>query len=174
MEIAKQLQLNFLRQLFNVASSCPRPALRSEAGVLSIKHQIYKANLNLLFHIRSLQDPSLAKQVYDQQLKYSWPGLVQEGQEICEKLGIPDVTKVKADKLELKNMVKKACREEDEKELKDKIMKLDKLTLIKDDDTNRKKYIETMSLSNTRIMFRHRTRMTENAGNYKGRAKYKG
>ena len=71
---------------------------------------------------------------------------MQEGQEKCEKLGIPDVTRVKADKLVLKNMFKKACMADEKKELNDKIMKLEKLKLIKDDDTNRKKYIETMSL----------------------------
>ena len=36
-----------------------------------------------------------------------------------------------------------------------------------------KNYIETMTLAETRILFQHRTRMTKNAGNYKGWGKYK-
>ena len=173
-EVAEQLQLNFLRQLFNVASSCPRPALRSEAGVLSIKHQIYIEKLTLLFHIRNLEQGSLANQVYEQQLEHSWPGLVKEGKEISEKLGIPDITVIKCDKVELKNMVKRAAKEHDEKELKERISALDKLELIKNEDCRRKVYVESMNLSGVRILFRHRVRMTENAENYKGWQKFKG
>lgn len=114
-EIAEQLQLDFLRMLFKVPKSCPRPALRSESGVLSIKYQIMIAKVSLVFHIRNMNDEALAKKIYIHQLKYGWPGLVRESIKICEELGIPDVTMVKATAKELKIMVKEACRIKDEK-----------------------------------------------------------
>ena len=101
-----------------------------------------------------------------QQHKYGWPGLVKEGRTICEKLGIPDVTLVRSDKQEFKNMVTRACRESDERELKEKIERLEKFEFIKMDGCNRKSYIENMNLADARIMFRQRVRLTENAGNY--------
>ena len=48
------------------------------------------------------------------------------------------------------------------------------LDIIKMEDCSRKSYIDSMNLADTRIMFRHRVRMTENAGNYKNWAKFRG
>ena len=117
-EIAEQLQLNFLRLLFKVPKSCPRAALRSQSGLLSIKYQIVIAKLSLVFHIRNMEDETLAKQIYNQQLTYGWPGLIREGVKLCEEPGSPDVTKVKASDKEFKWMVKEACRLRDQEELK--------------------------------------------------------
>ena len=117
-EIAEQLQLNFLRLLFKVPKSCPRAALRSESGLLSIKYQIVIAKFSLVFHIRNMEDETLAKQIYNQQLTYGWPGLIREGVKLCEEPGSPDVTKVKASDKEFKWMVKEACRLRDQEELK--------------------------------------------------------
>ena len=172
-EIAEQLQLDFLRMLFKVPKSCPRPALRSESGVLSIKYQIMIAKVSLVFHIRNMNDEALAKKIYIHQLKYGWPGLVRESIKICEELGIPDVTMVKATAKELKIMVKEACRIKDEKELKERINNMDKLEFIKKEDTRRKKYIENMTLSESRLMFQYRTRIIKNAGNYKNWGKFR-
>ena len=88
---------------------------------------------------------------------------------MCLELGIPDVTEVKATKQEFKAMVKEACRLMNEKHLKADILQKDKLDILKQE----KKYIETMTLSETRILFQHRTRLTKNAGNYKGWGKYR-
>ena len=94
-EIAEQLQLDFLRLLFKVPKSCPRAAFRSESGCISIKYHIIIAKLTLLFHIRNMEYTALAKQIYNQQLKYGWHGLFKECVKYCEELGILDVTKVK-------------------------------------------------------------------------------
>ena len=83
------------------------------------------------------------------------------------------MTEVKATKQDFKAMVKEACRLMDEKHLKANILQKDKLDILKQEDCTRKKYIETMTLSETRILFQRRTRMTKNAGNYKGWGKYR-
>ena len=132
-----------------------------------------KEKLLLVSHIRHLDESALAKRIYTQQLKFGWEGPVKECRTICNELGIPDVTLVRATKQEFKDMVKEACRLKDEKELKESILTKDKLELIKSEDCRRKEYIEKMTLSEARILFHHRTRMTKNAGNYKGWGKYK-
>ena len=154
-EIAEQLQLDFLRMLFKVPKSSPRPALRAESGVLSIQYQIIIAKISLVFHIRIMNDEALAKKIYIQQLKYGWPGLVRESINMCEEFGIPDVTIVKATKKELKIMFREACRLKDEKEPKENITKMDKLELIQKEDTRRKKYIEKITLFESRIIFQY-------------------
>jgi hypothetical protein len=173
-EVAEQLQLDFLRLLFHVPKSCARAALRSESGVLGIKYQIMKEKLMLLFHIRSLDETALAKRIYSQQIKFGWAGPVKECRAICKELGIPDVTLVQTTKQEYKAIVKEACRLQDEKELKENILQKDKLQILKEEDCQRKYYIEKMTLSEARILFQHRTKMTKNAGNYKGWGKYQG
>ena len=172
-ELAEQIQLDFLRILFKVPKSCARAALRSESGILGIQYQIMKEKLLLVFHIRNLEDTALAKQIYTQQLKFDWPGPVRECRKICTELGIPDVTQVKATKQQFKTMVQEACRLLDERHLKENILQKDKLDTLKNEDCTRKSYINTMTLAETRILFQHRTRMTKTAGNYKGWGKYK-
>ena len=160
-ELAEQIQLDFLWTLFKVLKSCARASLRSESGVLAIKYQIFKEKLMLLFHIRHLDETALANRIYLQQLKYGWAGPVKEGKEICQELGIPDVTVVQATKQEFKVMVKEACRLKDEKELKENIVQKEKIQLLKEEDCKRKYYIEKMTLSEARILFQHRTNMTK-------------
>ena len=173
-EIAEQLQLDFLRLLFKVPKSCPRAALRSESGLISVKFQIIIAKLSLLFHVRNMEDSTLAKKIYNQQLLYGWPGPIREGVKLCEELGIPDLTKIKASEREFKIMVKEACRLKDEQELKLNIHSKEKLQCLKEDDCKQKDYITNMSLSEVRILFRHKTRMTKTAENYKKWPKYRG
>ena len=173
-EIAEQLQLNFLRFLFKEPKSCPRAALRSASRLLSIKYQIVTAELSLLFHIRNMEDTVLAKQIYDQQLLYGWPGLIKEGVKLCKELEIPDVTRVKASEKEFKRMVKEACRLNDEEELKLNMNYKEELQFLKEEDCKHKCYILEMSLPDVRILFRHKTRITANAENYKKLPKYRG
>ena len=52
-----------------------------------------------------MEGTALAKQIYNQQLKYGWAGL-KEGVKYCEDIGIPDVTKVKVSEKEFKVMVR--------------------------------------------------------------------
>ena len=91
-----------------------------------------------MFHIRNMEDTALAKQIYNQQLKYGWPGLLKECVKYCEELGIPDVTKVKASEMEFKWMVKKACRLRDEEELKLNIIGKEKLQSLREGVVDKK------------------------------------
>ena len=127
-----------------------------------------KEKLLLVFHIRNLEDTALAKPIYTHRQKFNWEGPVKECRQFCIELGIPDVTQVKATKQQFKAMVKDACHLPDKKDLKQNILQKDKLDMLKKEDCTRKHYIDTTTLAETRILFQHRTRMTKNAGNYKG------
>ena len=37
------------------------------------------------------QETSLAKEIYEEQLKNNWPGLAKEAKEICEEIGINNI-----------------------------------------------------------------------------------
>ncbi len=65
-----------------------------------------------------MEEETLAKQIYNHQLLYGWPGLITEGIKLCEELGIPVVTKVKASEKEFKWMIQETCRLKDQEELK--------------------------------------------------------
>ena len=59
--------------------------------------------MTLILHVRNMEDAALAKRKYNKQLAYGWPGLVKEGVKLCEQLGIPDFTKIKASEIEVRD-----------------------------------------------------------------------
>ena len=65
------------------------------------------------------------------------------------------------------------CRLINKKCLKANKLQKDKLEIIQQEDCTRKLYIEKTILSETRVLFQYRTRMTKNARNYKGRGEYR-
>ena len=79
-----------------------------------MKLRIWKEKLMLILHIRSLNDETLAKKIYEEQRKEGWPGLVKETKNICEALGIEDVNKTKMNKIEYKKTVNDALKKKDE------------------------------------------------------------
>ena len=101
-----QLQNMFLQTLLGVGQSCPRPALCWDTATLSMKIRIYKAKLLLINHIKKIESKSLAKQVFENQNKYGWPGLVSEIKTISEEWSIPDITKKKIMRLKLNGKIK--------------------------------------------------------------------
>ena len=90
----------------------PKIALRAETGLLSMKHRIWGEKVNMFYSQKRSQDV-LAKQVYQEQIEQDWLGLAQEVQEICIKIGIPDVNKNHT----TKNSLKKALRNHDKEKM---------------------------------------------------------
>ena len=69
--------------------------------------------------LKNMHEQTLAKQIYDEQVKRDWPGLAKEAREICQELNLPDITKEKISKVRWQKIVKKASIESHEKELKE-------------------------------------------------------
>ena len=61
----EELQLFYVRLILRVPVSTPKVALRSENGLLSMKHRVEKDKLMLIHHIKNLSERTLARQVYE-------------------------------------------------------------------------------------------------------------
>ena len=72
----------------------------------------------LVLHIRSLDENTLAKKIYNEQRKEGWPGLAKETKEICEELGILDCNTTNMNKREYKDLVNAALLMKDEEYLR--------------------------------------------------------
>ena len=169
------LQNTFLQTIFAVSQSCPKPALCWDTATLTMKTRIDKAKLSLLHHIKNLKKSSLAKQIYDEQNKYGWPGLVSECNEILESWKIPNITKTEQKSFsanEWKSLIKKEAIIQNEKYLSGKIKSLSKLDTMKNEYYGEKPYISDMMMHDARMNFQLRTRMFCCILNYVNNPKY--
>ena len=164
----EKIQTIFLSMLLVVPLSCPRPALAWDTGTLLMENRIAQKKLNLLVHLKTLNDDSLAKEIYNEQLKNNWPGLVNEGKELCDKLFLPDITRdreeeesTKKQKRQWKEKIKESVLKKNERDLKEKIMDLSKLETLKNEEYGEKLYLKEMDMSDARLHFRIRTRTTK-------------
>ena len=106
---------------------------------------------------------SLASQVYDIQEKLNLPGFVKECKEIIKDLNLPNIFDIKMSKNQWKEKVKSAIRIKNENDIKDKMEESKKL---KDSELMKekweiKKYIKELNLHDARIIFKHRTSMSQ-------------
>ena len=63
--------------------STPKIALRTETGMMSIKMGIRKKKLMFVHNIQNLEYGTLAKQVWQEEVRNGWPGLAKEMEDIC-------------------------------------------------------------------------------------------
>ena len=126
-----------------------------------MKVRIDQAKLNLLHHIKNLDEDTLAKQVYDEQSSHGWPGLVSECRDIMTEWGISDITKDEANitKTQWKNIVKKEARNQNAKSLSIQIKKSSKLEKMKNEEYEEKSYLTEMSMQIPHMHVNLRLRM---------------
>ena len=85
----------FLRLIYSCPPSTPLLALRMQVGMLNMEQRVGPEKVCFvarLLHTRVMQE-NVCREVLEEQLLQGWPGLTQEVQEICETVGLPDVTK---------------------------------------------------------------------------------
>ena len=141
LEELDKLQTLFLSLLMAVPVTCPRPALAWDTKTLSMSNRIIQRKLNLCIHLKKLNKNDLAKQVYEEQLRNGYPGLVTECQKLCEQIGIPDVTRERAKKIsknQWKSRIKEAVEKKNGMELKKSMERLEKLEVMKGEEYNQK------------------------------------
>ena len=85
--------------------STPRLGTRALSGLFGMKLRIWKEKINLVKAIKKLEDNTLAKEAFNDQLEYELPGLVKEVKKICSELSIPDVTKHEVTKEDINNAI---------------------------------------------------------------------
>ena len=165
----ESIQERYVRLMLEVPVSTPKIALRAETGLLSMKHRIWSEKMSLVMALKRSKD-GLAKQVYMEQLQYGWPGLATEVQEICEKIGVPDINKNYLSKKDMSQALRNHDKAEMMQKMTDNYKKLDKIKL--DDPTVPKEYMEKKCLADCRMVFRMRTQMINLKDNMKNM--YKG
>ena len=171
-EVLENLQLFFVRLVLQVPQGTPKIALRSETGLLSMRLRIYKEKCMLVHHIRGLETSTMARMMYEEQKKNSWPGLADEVSRICSKLNVEDGNLTSLSKGAYRKLVDGACRELDEKEMKEGMAGKTKLERLANDDCLLKEYMNQKSLKDVRDTFRARTQLWEGIkGNFKNRFK---
>ena len=172
-EMLENLQLFFIRLVLRLPQGTPKIALRSETGLLAMKYRVWKAKCMLILHLKGLEDTSLAKMVYIEQIKNNWPGLVQEVRTICQNLDIEDASTTSMSKFCYRKVVDNACRIQDEVDMKGGMVGMTKMEKLMNDDCARKEYMGIKSLKDVRDTFRMRTQLIEGIkGNQKN--KYRG
>ena len=87
------LQNMFVKTLLHLPDSTPSLALRAITGMRGMQWLIWEQKLLLILAIRRLEEHTLARQIFDQQLEEGLPGLTEEASRICKEIRIPDVCK---------------------------------------------------------------------------------
>ena len=122
--------------------------------------------LLLVLHIRSLDEDSFAKKVYEEQKINNWPGLAKESKEISEFLNVEDVNITNDSKKDYKKKVMLACALKDEAELRLMAENIEKCNRIMADNYGQKEYIKSLNIQRARETFRTRTNMQRLAGKF--------
>ena len=160
------LQRWFIRLILQVPQGTPSASLTWETGLMDMKLRIWKEKVMLVLHIRSLDDNTLAKKIYNQQVEENWPGLAKETKEICEELGIQDCNTTHFCKAEYKELVNSALKLKDEEYLRKESEEKRKCETIMKESYGKKTYISSSKIAEVRSIFKARVGMTEFADNF--------
>ena len=139
-EKLEELQLFYIRLILQVPVSTPKTALRSETGLMSMRHRVEKEKLMLVHHLRHLDERTLARQTYNEQVANKWPGLAAEASIICERLKLDNVNNTEWSKTQYKNLTNKALQREDEILLRNKMEGKTKVKDLVTEDCKLKDY----------------------------------
>ena len=155
--------------LLKMPHSTPRLATRALSGLLGMKWRIWKQKISLVGAIKKLEDNTLAKEVFNDQLEYELPGLVQEVKKICREICIPDVTENEVTKEEIHD----AIEIHHLKYLKEEMGDKEKYKEMKKEDLRKPQtFMKEMNLEQCAIAMRIKCYMINCAGNM--RAHYRG
>ena len=87
-----KLQLTFLRYLLKTPRTTAISAMMFDSGLIDMENLLIKKKLNLAHHISTLEEDSLANEIFVAQKRFNFPGLVQECSELINILDLPDIT----------------------------------------------------------------------------------
>ena len=118
------LQNWFLRLLLQVGPGAPLTALTWESGCLDMGLRVALEKISMVMHLRSLDESSLARRIYEEQKARKWPGLAKETSSLCNKLEVEDCNTTRLGKNEYRKLFIEACRIKHEAKMKDDGSKL--------------------------------------------------
>ena len=103
--LCDNLQNFYWRIILKVPESCPKVALRCETKMLGMKWRLWQEKIFLIMRIRSHEEDTLCRLIYEEGKKKGWPGLGKEVANICQELNIPDVNNESVSKVTIKEAI---------------------------------------------------------------------
>ena len=152
----------------------PKPSLLWDFGILDMKLRIWIEKAMLLLHIRRLDEDSLARKVYLDQVSNKWPGLVQEVEQICLELDIQSPAISKQSHKVYRNNLVSACHEKNKEMLISECEGKTKCERMLNEDYGRKEYVDMELIGNVRDTYKARFGMLDFADNYKNDRRFAG
>ena len=127
--MCEDLQELFWLVMFRVSKSGPKVMLTAETVSMRMKQRIWKEKLTTARSIL-LQDDSMAKQIYEQQLAMGWPGLAREVESICKNVGLDNLNT----RMLCKEEIKEAIFYSNYKEMKEEMKRYKKMEDVQHED----------------------------------------
>ena len=159
----------FLRNIYSCPPSTPLPALRSQAGMVSIEYLVYREKICLVSKLLHRTEPgNYARQVLEEQIMMGWEGIAKEARELCDMLGLPDIAKKDIHREDVTMAMKYHHLKKVKEEMKP-YSKMEKL--IHKDCTKMEEYMTEKSLEDARLEFKWQTGMLDSR--VKKKAMYK-
>ena len=165
------LQVWFVRLALRIGQGSPVAGLLWDTSLLDMSIRIWREKIMMVIHLRSLDETSLARQVYEEQKLKDWPGLARETRNICLSLNIEDCNITQIGKTKYREYVTQACHRLNEQRLRSQATDI-KCARIPTESYGKKKYIQEKNIGDTRNLFRARFGLTDFAGNYTHNKKY--
>ena len=171
-EALAECQDFFLRLALGCGPGAPKQALRADFGTRSMKLRVWRAKIMLIHHIRQLEEGSLAQRMYDEQVKNIWPGLANEVEDLCEKLGIENCNETELTKKMFAKIVDQACNSYEDTIMKMESQDMQKMKRIVVEDWGQKDYVKSGTLHSVWSTWKVRAYMLDVAGNFSHHRKY--
>ena len=156
--------------IYSCPPSTPKPALRSQAGMLNCQHRIWLEKVCVVSNIlhTKVNRENYCRDILTEQIKQGWEGLTSEVAEICRLAGLPDVRSQFLGRKE----VEEAMVNHHLIEIRKEMEHLSKMNIIKNTDTRQmQEYMKRKSLEDSRLEFIWETNMIETRCNMKGNYK---
>ena len=132
-------------------------------ALLDIEHRVYLEKVCLVTSVmfKYSEEENYARELMQEQLAMGWGGLTREVEEICSTVGLPNACTQFISREKVLEHIKLSSL----RKLKLEMQSLSKLDSIKNEDLRRpQKYMEEVSLEDSRLEFRWRTGMLDNRG----------
>ena len=113
-----KLQCWFVRLILKIGQGSTVSGLLWDTALLDFGLRVWIEKVMLIIHIRSLDENALARRVYEEQKKNSWPGLASETSLLCQTLSIEDCNLTKLGKTSYRKILLPACHKKNEEKLR--------------------------------------------------------
>ena len=127
-----------------------------------LSFRILQSKLLFIHHLETLPDDSLAKEVYDVQQRFAFPGLVQECNDFMVTFGITRIQQYS--KIRWKTLVKNKITKMNKDDVISQSSSYKKINFenLTEEKFERQTYITKLNISEARLRFKLEAKMTPN------------